>query len=132
MCPNGSVTVPKELWVHMFIHTLGIVPQAWYIQEEVRRKTRDCDSLAEQFTSSFSFKYSDKWLAEAIYAIKRILFTLGKLWEGCIDERILHLFYESGYLEAMTCGKVNGDSEEDDLEGLGHLTFHETEGERDI
>lgn len=32
----------------------------------------------------------------------------------------------------MACGKVNADPEEDDLKGLRHLTFHETEGERDI
>lgn len=32
----------------------------------------------------------------------------------------------------MAYDKVNTDMEEDDLEGLRHLTFHEVEGERDI
>ncbi len=32
----------------------------------------------------------------------------------------------------MSCVKVNVNPKEDDLEGLRHLTFQETEGERDI
>jgi len=32
----------------------------------------------------------------------------------------------------MSCGKVNADTEEDDLEGFRHLTFQEMEEERDI
>ena len=47
--------VPKELWVHGFIHTLGTFPKARYIQEEIRRKMGDCDILKNEFVSSFSF-----------------------------------------------------------------------------
>jgi hypothetical protein len=32
----------------------------------------------------------------------------------------------------MACGKVDKEPDEDDLEELRHLSFHETEGERDI
>jgi len=74
--------------------------------------------LAEQFISSFSFKDSDKRLTEALHAIKRVLLTSGQLWDGCINQKILQAFYEFGYLEAMACGKVDKEPDEDDLEGL--------------
>jgi len=32
----------------------------------------------------------------------------------------------------MSCANVNTDLEEDDLEGRRHMTFQETEGEKDI
>lgn len=119
--------VLKELWVHGFIHTLGTFPKALYVQEEIRRQTRNWDNLDENFVS---FRDNDRRLTEALHAIKQILLTLGQLWDKCIDQRTLQYFDESGYPEAMTCGKVDKESNEDDLEGLRHLQFHEVEGER--
>lgn len=56
-------------------------------------------------------------MIEALHAIYKIPFKLDQLWEGCIDERFLQYFYESGYVEAMTCGIMEADPKEDDLEG---------------
>lgn len=88
--------------------------------------------MASQFSSSFSFKDTDLRMNETLYAIKRILFTLGPLWEACIGEKFLEYFYEVGYLEYMSWKKGDVELEEDDLEWLRHLTFQETEGEQDI
>jgi len=31
----------EDLWVKKFIHTLGTFPKAWYVKEEIRRRTSD-------------------------------------------------------------------------------------------
>ena len=122
----------KELWVHAFIHTLGTILQAWYIQVEIREKTSDWNAMATQFINNFSFKDVDQHMTETLYAIKRILFTPGQLSEGCVDEMFLQYLYDIGSPEYMACDKVDAKPDKDGLEGLRHLTFEETEGERDI
>jgi len=52
--------------------------------------------------------------------------------DGCIDQKTLEHIYELGYHEAVACGKVEKELNEDDLEELRNLSFHETKGERDI
>lgn len=34
-----------ELWVHDFVHTLGTLPKAWYVKEEVQRQIGHCEFL---------------------------------------------------------------------------------------
>lgn len=53
--------------------------------------------------------------------------------EGCINHKTLEHIFESVYHEAVSCGKVEKKLDEDDLEELRHLSFHENlEGEWDI
>lgn len=96
---------------------MGTFRRVWYVQEEIRRQTRDWDDLATQIVRSFSFRHDDRRLTEALHAIKHILLTSCQLWDGCIDERTLQYFYESGYPKAMACGKVDKELHGDDLEG---------------
>jgi len=93
---------------------------------------RNWDSLVDQFVSIFSFSYNDRRLTEALQAIKRILLTTVQLMDGCIDLWTLEHIYESGYPEAMACGKVDKGLDEDDLEESKHFSFHKTGGERHI
>lgn len=67
-----------------------------------------------------------------MHAIKWILLTSGHLWDRYIDHRNLQYFYNSRYPEEMAYGKVGKERDEDDLEGLQHLTFHQTKVERGI
>jgi len=89
--------VPKEISMHLLKHTLGTIPQAWYIQEEICRQTTDWDIMSNQFNSSFSFKDVDRRMIETFYAIKKILFTPRQLWEGFVDEKCLHYVFDAVY-----------------------------------
>ena len=40
-------------WVHIFIHTLGLIPKNWYIKIELRRGTKDWSLLIDGFKSKY-------------------------------------------------------------------------------
>jgi len=50
-----KVKVPKELWVHLFIHTLGTIPQSLYIHEEICRQKTDWDIMVYSQFSVLNF-----------------------------------------------------------------------------
>ena len=35
------VEIPSRLWVQVFPHSLGLIPKAWHMHEETRRRTSD-------------------------------------------------------------------------------------------
>ena len=51
-----STRYPEELWVHRFIHSLGTIPQAWYLEEERKRETRSWQVVADKFVWCFLFE----------------------------------------------------------------------------
>lgn len=55
---------------------------------------------------------------EELQSIKRILIAKGQLMDDFIDHKTLENICESGYHEAMSCGKVDMELDEDDLEEL--------------
>jgi len=48
------------------------------------------------------------------------------------DESFMQYLSNRDSLEYVTCDKVDAEPEEDGLDGLRHLTFEETKGERYI
>ena len=69
-----STRYPKELWVHRFIHSLDVIPKAWYLTEEKRRGTHNWQEVAEKFIQCFSFEGKIKLVTQALQAIKKVLF----------------------------------------------------------
>lgn len=58
--------VPKDVWTHMFIHTLDQIPRNWYIQLELRRETVSWEEMASSFVHTFSAYEGDLMMETAL------------------------------------------------------------------
>jgi hypothetical protein len=69
------VQVPSRLWVHLFFHSLGVIPKTGYIHEETRRQTSCWKILEDIFCRDFSFTGMPSELHLVLQIIHEILFT---------------------------------------------------------
>lgn len=53
----GEKPIPEQ--VHLFYHTLDVIPMNCYIEMELHHGTSECDIMREGFMMTFSFE--DKW-----------------------------------------------------------------------
>jgi hypothetical protein len=67
--------LPSQFWVHQFIHSLGQIPNAWYVHEETRRQTACWEVLQSQFYHDFSFSGKSPEITLVLQQIKKMLFT---------------------------------------------------------
>ena len=71
----GEKTQPK--WLHLFYHTVDIVPMNWYVETELRYAIGEWDILHKGFMTALSFEDGfdsiDEALQEVKVAILRIL-----------------------------------------------------------
>ena len=51
---------PQPEWVHLFYHTLDVIPRNWYTDTELRHDTGEWDILRTVFLSTFLFE--DQWM----------------------------------------------------------------------
>jgi len=63
-------------WVHIFCHTLDIVPMNWYLQIELFHVTAEWDNLREGFLMTFSFEDEFKSINEALQEVKATIFRI--------------------------------------------------------
>ena len=47
---------PQPEWVHLFCHTLGVIPMNWYLDTEFHHGTEEWDILCQGFLMMFSFE----------------------------------------------------------------------------
>jgi len=55
-CTSVWKEIPKQEWVHGFIHTLEMIPMNWYLETEPRHGTTNLTNLVEGFMPTFSFE----------------------------------------------------------------------------
>jgi len=60
--------------VHIFIHTLDVIPKKWYLETELRHGTTDWDEMKESFFLMFSFEVGFTGIDEAFQEIKASIF----------------------------------------------------------
>ena len=68
---------PQPEWVHLFCHTLDVIPRNWYTETELRRGIGEWDILRKRFLSTFLFE--DQWMDTVDDALKlenTAIFTL--------------------------------------------------------
>ena len=68
---------PQPEWVHLFYHTLDVIPMNWYTETELRHGTGGWDVLREGFLLMFTFE--DRWsdiVDDALQEIKVALFKI--------------------------------------------------------
>lgn len=109
------------MWPHLFIHSLGNIPQAWYLEEELKCQTTNWDVLSTQFCRDFYFSNVDQRIAQALRAIRGVLFSGVDILEECNMYVYFAHQYESGFHDVV-CSKINKDTD-DDLEELKHFSF---------
>ena len=119
-------TKPQLEWVHLFYHTLDIIPMNWYLETELRHGTAEWDILREVFWMTFNFEDGFASIDEALQEIKVIIFiTLTKPMEWTQPDWSTQLHH------ALECYNVTVEVEDEDprniniLEVEGH---HEVEG----
>jgi len=67
--------VPKPEWVHLFCHTLDVIPMNWYTKTELFHGTSEWDNLDEGFLLTFTFE--DCWcdtVDDVLQAVKVSIF----------------------------------------------------------
>lgn len=68
---------PQPEWVHLFYHTLDVIPMNWYTNMELRHGMGEWDVLHEVFFLTFTFK--DRWsdtVDNALQAVKATIFKI--------------------------------------------------------
>ena len=68
---------PQPEWVHLFCHTLDIIPLNWYTETELRHGTNEWDILREGFLLTFTFE--DRWgdtIDDVLQAAKEAIFKI--------------------------------------------------------
>ena len=64
-------------WVHLFYHTLDVIPRNWYTKIELRHGTSEWDILREGFLLTFTFE--DLWwdtVDDVLQAVKTTIFKI--------------------------------------------------------
>ena len=62
--------VPRQEWVHLFIHTLDTIPRNWYTLVKLRRGNIDWDELSNSFNHNFFFVDDNLMIYVAMQVIK--------------------------------------------------------------
>ena len=68
----GEKTI--EEWVHLFIHALGPIPTAWYLDAELHQCTDHWDTLKDEFVGTFGLIGGTEVLDETLQDIDALVF----------------------------------------------------------
>ena len=75
---------PQREWVHLFYHTLDVIPMNWYTEMELHHGASEWDILREGFLLTFTFE-DHLWdtTDDALQALKASIFKIPhQLHEG--------------------------------------------------
>jgi len=67
---------PQPEWVHLFCHTLDVIPRNWYVEIDIRHGTGEWDILREGFMMKFSFEGGFDSIEEALKEVKAAIFRI--------------------------------------------------------
>ena len=68
---------PQPKWVHLFYHTLDVIPRNWYTEIDLRHGTTEWDMFHEGFLSTFLFE--DQWMDtmdDQLQVVKATIFKI--------------------------------------------------------
>lgn len=66
----------QQEWVHLFYHTLDIIPMNWSLEIEIFHDTAEWNILREGFLMTFSFKGRFKSIDEALQEVKAVILRI--------------------------------------------------------
>lgn len=78
--------LPREVWTHMFVHTLDAIPRNWYVQLELHRETISWEGLTSNFIHTFSTYEDDLMVDIALQLAKEKIFYGFEESEGSLPD----------------------------------------------
>jgi len=100
---------PQPQWVHLFCHTLDVIPMNWYLETELHHGTCDGDILREGFIMTFSFEYGFDCIDEVLQEVKAVIFRIPQdpldLIQADLTTKLSH---------ALECYNMSNEEEEED------------------
>src|SRR5277367_1396628 len=76
-CEQNWLDIPRDEWVHLFIHTLDTVPRNWYTETKLCRGTITWPHMIDSFILTFSFESDFPSIDHALQIIRT------KIFEDC-------------------------------------------------
>lgn len=67
---------PQPEWVHLFCHTLDVIPMNWYVETELHHGTGEWDILLKGFMMTFSFEDKFDGIEEELQEVKATIFRI--------------------------------------------------------
>lgn len=67
---------PQPEWVHLFFHTLDVIPMNWYLEMELCHGTKDWDILRQGFLMMFNFEDGFESIDKELQEVKMIIFRM--------------------------------------------------------
>lgn len=67
---------PQPEWVHLFCHTLDVVPMNWYVEIDLHHGTGKWDILREWYMLAFSFEDKFDNIDEVLQEVKAAIFRI--------------------------------------------------------
>ena len=116
---------PQLEWVHLFYHTLDVIPMNWYAKTELYHGTSEWDILCEGFLLSFMFE--DHWWDTIDDALQAVKATIFKITQEPME--LLQLEWVTQLSHAIDFYNVNVEEDDEDPQNIKIL---ETEGCREV
>jgi len=67
---------PQLEWVHLFCHTLDVIPMNFYVETELRHGIGEWDILCKGFMMTFSFEDGFDSIDEVLQEVKAAIFRI--------------------------------------------------------
>ncbi len=67
---------PQPEWVHLFCHTLDVIPMNWYLETELHHGIGEWDIMCEWFIMMFNFEHGFDCIDEALQEVKAVIFRI--------------------------------------------------------
>ena len=115
---------PQPEWVHLFFHTLDVIPMNSYIEIELHHGTDEWDILCEGFMMTISFEDRFDGIDEALQEVKAAIFRIPQDPLDLIQPK-----WHTQVIHALKCYNITIEAEDEDLRKINIL---ETEGHNEV
>jgi len=116
--------VPREVWTHMFVHTLDVIRKKWYVQLELCRETVSWEEMTSSFVHTFNAYESDLMMDTTLHLYREKIFEGIEESEGSLPD------WTQFTEQSMECYKLE-ESKSEDMEPR-EVHIPEIEGEREV
>jgi len=72
----GAEHQPK--WVHLFCHTLDVIPMNWYMETKLCHGTKEWDILRQGFIMAFTFEDGFDCIDATLQEVKVVIFRISQ------------------------------------------------------
>ena len=115
---------PQPEWVHLFCHTLDVIPMNRYLERELHHCTGEWDIMCKGFIMTFSFEDGFDCIDEALQEVKAAIFRIPQ-----VPLDLIQPDWTTQLSHAPKCYNV---TIEEEYEDQRKINIPETEGHREV